>query len=238
VEDWRQTEADAAQQVGLLGLSVRSNDEERRKIAHGLHDSAGQYLGALQMKLDSLQRCFIGNTGRKNPVLDECRDLVKRCSKEIRAISQRLHPPLLDDLGLESAVRFHVNGFMERTKFSIDLEIEPNLGRLDRDLEVALFRAIQEALENIRRHSSSQTARITIGPGPTTVFVEISAPGGGTELLPGKYPLSCTSSGAGIAIARQRIQEVGGVFEVIGSSGGLVVRAAVPRRAVIAQASD
>jgi signal transduction histidine kinase len=239
VEDWRQSETDASERGVALGLSVRSSDEERRKIAHGLHDSAGQYLVALQMKLDSLQRCSIGNTGRKNPVVDECRNLVTRCSREIRAISHLLHPPLLDDLGLDSAVRFHVDGFIERTKFGIELEIQPNLGRLDRDLELALFCVIREALANIRRRSSSQTARIKIGASPTTVFAEIATSDGGMELFPGKSLFSPhTPSGARIAIVRQRIQEAGGVFEVIATPGELVVRAAVPRRAVIAQACD
>jgi PAS domain S-box-containing protein len=239
VEEWRQAEAAASEQGGLLGLSVRSHDKEKRKVAHGLHDSAGQYLVALQMKLDSLQRCSIGKTGRENPVVDECRDLVNRCSKEIRAVSHLLYPPLLDDLGLESAVRFHVDGVMERIKLKVEMEIEPNLGRLDRDLEVALFRVIQEALTNVHRHSISQTARIKIGANTTSVFVEIAASGGGVELLPVKSLLSpYASSGAGIAIVGQQIREVGGVFELITQPGGSVVRAAVPRKALVAQACD
>ena len=157
VEERRQAEASAREQGRLLGWCVCSHDQEKRKLAHGLHDSAGQYLVALQMKLDGLQRCSIGNTGRKNPIVDECRELVKRCSRELRGTSYLLYPPLLDDLGLESAVRLHVDGLMERTRAKIELDIEPNLGRLDRDLEVALFRVVQEALAGIFRPSGGQS---------------------------------------------------------------------------------
>src|SRR5690349_6993692 len=165
IEEWRKTEAAASEQGTLLGLSLRTHDEEKRKIAHGLHDSAGQYLVALQMKLDSLQRCSIGNTGRKNPLVDECRELVKRCCREIRGISYLLYPPLLDDLGLESAVHLYADGLRERTKAKVELEIEPTLGRLDRDLEIALFRVVQEASANIHRQCSTKNVHIKIGAG-------------------------------------------------------------------------
>ena len=132
VEDWKSSHDAAQEQAALLGFSLRAYDEEKRKTAHAIHDSAGQYLIALQMKLDGLQRAS-GNGARKSPFLDECSELVKRCSRELRAISYLLHPPLLDDLGLEAAVRFHVDSFVERTKIKVELDMEPNLGRLDRD---------------------------------------------------------------------------------------------------------
>ena len=132
VEDWKSSHDAAQEQAALLGSSLRAYDEEKRKTAHAIHDSAGQYLIALQMKLDGLHRAS-GNGARKSPFLDECSELVKRCSRELRAISYLLHPPLLDDLGLEAAVRFHVDSFVERTKIKVELDMEPNLGRLDRD---------------------------------------------------------------------------------------------------------
>ena len=243
VEEWRNAEASSKEQGAILALSVRGHDQERRKIAHGLHDSAGQYLVALQMKLDGLQRRSLGNTGCENPIVDECRELVKRCCKEIRAISHLLYPPLLDDLGLESAVRLHVDGFMERNKAGVDLDVEPNLGRLDRDLEIALFRVVQEALASIHRQGAGKNLHIRIGAGQTSVFVEVAgvevAGSGGTEPWPDKITASTrTPSGVGMATVRQRILEMGGLFEIGPLPSGMVIRAVVPRRALVAQAGD
>lgn len=238
VEEWRKAEALAKEQSALLGLSLRKYDEEKRKIAHGLYDSAGQYLLALQMKLDGLQRSSIAATGRKNPVVDECRELIKRCCREIRATSHLLYPPLLDDLGLEAAVHLQVDQFMERTKVRVELDIEPNLGRLDRDLEIALFRVVQEALATIHRQSAGKNVQIKIGAGPTIIFVEVAASGGIDGLAQKFMPSPRTSLGLGLATLRQRLLEVGGLFEIASPGDGMAIRAAVPRRALIAHACD
>jgi len=238
VEEWRKAEATAKEQDALLGLSLRIQDEEKRKIAHGLHDSAGQYLVALQLKLDGLQRSSIAKAGCENPLVDDCRELVKRCSREIRAISHLLYPPLLDDLGLESAIHLHADRFMERTKARVELEIEPNLGRLDRDLEIALFRVVQQALASMERQCAGKDVRIKIGAGQTSIFVEVAGPDG-TDLYPHKFMLSSrTPSAIGLATLRQRIVEAGGLFEIGSSRGGTTIRAVVPRRALVSHACD
>jgi PAS domain S-box-containing protein len=238
VEEWRQAEAVAKEQSALLGLSLRTHDEEKRKIAHGLHDSAGQYLIALQMKLDSLQRSSVAATGRKNPVIDDCRELIKRCYREIRGTSHLLYPPLLDDLGLEAAVHLHVDRFMERAKIKVETDIEPNLGRLDRDLEIALFRVVQEALATIHRQSAGNNVQIKIGAVPTSIFAEVTASGGTDGLLQKFMPSPRTTLGVGLATLRQRILEVGGLFEIASPADGIAIRAVVPRRALVAHACD
>ena len=234
-EDRRKAEATAREQEALLGVSLRAHDEEKRRIAHGLHDNAAQYLVALQMKLDNLQRGAIGSTGRKNPILDECRELVKRCCREIRGISHLLYPPLLDELGLESAVRLHLDGFMERTKAEVELEVEPNLGRFDRDLEIALFRVVQEASAMVHRQCASKNVHIRIGAGGSSIFVEVAGSGERSEA---KSTSSPTPSGISMVALRQRIVGVGGLFEIGTQPDGVVVRAVVPRRALITQACD
>jgi two-component system NarL family sensor kinase len=237
VEEWRKTEAMAKEQSALLGLSLRTHDEEKRKIAHGLRDSAVQYLVALQMKLDGLQRSSIAATRRKNPVVDECRELIKRCCREIRVTSNLLYPPLLDDLGLGAAVHLQVDRFMESTKVKVELDIEPNLGRLDRDLEIALFRVVQEALATIHRQSAGENVQVKIGAVPTSIFVEVTASGG--IGLAQKFILtSRTESGVGLSALRQRILEVGGLFEITLPDDGMAIRAVVPRRALVAHACD
>ena len=236
VEDWRSSHDAAQEQAALLGFSLRAYDEEKRKTAHAIHDSAGQYLIALQMKLDGLQRGS-GHGARKSPFVDECSALVKRCSRELRAISYLLHPPLLDDLGLEAAVRFHVDSFVERTKIKVELDMEANLGRLDRNLEIALFRVAQEALANIDRQAADQNARIKIGASSSNVFVEAEASVGMASLR-GKFAASPRGvSGLGIAITSERIRQIGGTFELT-SSPGLWIRATVPRRALVSHACD
>ena len=236
VEDWRSSQDAAQEQAALLEFSLRAYDEEKRKTAHAIHDSAGQYLIALQMKLDGLQRGSV-NGARKSPFVDECSELVKRCSRELRAISYLLHPPLLDDLGLESAVRFHVDSFVERTKIKVELDIEANLGRLDRDLEIALFRVVQEALANIDRQAAGQNARIKIGASSSNVFVEAAASAGMSSLR-GRIPASPRgASSLGIAITCERIRQIGGTFELT-SSPGILIRATVPRKALVSHACD
>jgi two-component system, NarL family, sensor kinase len=219
----------------LLSLCLRTQDEERRKLAHSLNDSAVQYLIALQMKLEALQRSSIASTGRKNTVVDECRELVRRCHREIRATSYVLYPALLDDLGLEPALHLHVNGFMERTRIKVELDVEPNLGRLDRDLEIALFRMVQEGLAIVCGQRAVSDIHIKIGAAGTTLFVEVSGHGGG------EAPAVHTAH-RGLALAmtmlQQRIVEMDGLFEIGSHADGITIRAAVPRRALIAQACD
>lgn len=235
VEDWRASHDATQERAALLGSSLRAYDEEKRKTAHAIHDHAGQYLIALQMKLDGLHRG--GNGAGKNPFVDDCRELVKRCSRELRAISYLLHPPLLDDLGLESAVRFHVDSFVERTKIKVELDIDANLGRVDRDLEIALFRVVQEALANIDRQAAGQTARIKIGSSSSNVFVE-AATSAGMAPLRGRFTASPRgASGLGIAITRERIRQIGGTFELT-SSPEFLIRATVPRKALVSHACD
>jgi PAS domain S-box-containing protein len=238
VEDSKSVELAAKEQGALLGLSLRTHDEEKRKIAHALQDSAGQYLVALQMKLDGMQRSAIGSTGRKNPIIDDCRELVKRCVREIRATSHLLYPALLDDLGLESAVHLHLNGFMERTKVKVESDIEPNLGRLDRDLEVALFRVAQEALATIHAQGAKKELRIKLGAAATSVFVEVAGRGVPESLSGGVLGSPHRPSGAALAMLRQRILEIGGLFEISSLPNGVVIQAVVPRRAVVSQACD
>jgi len=127
---------------------------------------------------------------------------------------------------------------MERTKVKVELDIEPNLGRLDRDLEVALFRVVQEALAIAYRQSLVKGAQIKIGGGPTSIFVEVAASGGMDGLAEKVMPSPRTSLTVSLAILRQRILEVGGLFEITSRDDEMAIRAVVPRRALVAHACD
>jgi PAS domain S-box-containing protein len=148
---------------------LRAQDEERRHIARELHDSAGQTLTVLGMNLVQ----FVQKTGRKDPALatdaEAIQNMVQQLHRDIRTTSYLLHPPLLDESGLYSALTWYVHGLVERSQLQISLEISADFGRLPRDMELAIFRLVQECLTNIHRHSGSKTASIRIVRGAKEV---------------------------------------------------------------------
>ena len=131
----------------LSGRILTLQDDERRRIARGLHDSLGQLLAALKMNLDLLST----EHGNRAKLILESSKIVDQCVSETRTISYLLHPPLLDEAGIGSAVRWYVDGFAQRSSFKVKLELSPKLNRLHRDAEIALFRAVQ--VNNVHRHS-------------------------------------------------------------------------------------
>src|ERR1700675_3706128 len=159
----RTVELDRTNQ-NLRELSARLmqlQDDERRRIARELHDSVGQMLAALGMNLAAVGTDIERLIETANTVNDSAA-LVQELSQEGRTISHLLHPPLLDEAGLASALHWYVDGFSERSKIKVDLEVPEDFGRLARESETAIFRTVQECLTNILRHSESPTARIRV----------------------------------------------------------------------------
>jgi signal transduction histidine kinase len=196
-------------------------DEERRRIAHNLHDSAGQYLVALKMNLAQLNQASITNA---NAVLAESNQLVDSCLGEIRTISYLLHPPMLDESGLASAAAWYVEGFAKRSGIQANLEISPRLERLPRDVEMVLFRALQESLTNVHRHSESQKVDVRIGleDGHAALVVRDYGRGFGPEQL--ETFRGGSDLGVGLAGMRERVNELGGLLEVLPEEPGTSVR--------------
>jgi signal transduction histidine kinase len=217
-------------EVALRRLSanlLRTQDAERRRLARELHDSAGQDLVALQINLGFLQKCSRPQS-KTHQTIKECQEIVKRCISEIRTMSYLLHPPLLDTLGLEAAVRCYVNGYVKRSNILVDVDIAANMGRLEPDVETAFFRIIQESLTNIHRHSGSQTARIRIGVDAGAAFVEVSDSGSGIAALRDASGCLPNEAGVGITGMKERLRELKGTFEILSSQRGTLVRASVP----------
>jgi PAS domain S-box-containing protein len=210
----------------LSARLLRSQDEERRRIGRELHDSAGQYLVALQMNLDTL----IENTTELNPAtrlkLSESLDLVHQCSAEVRTLSYLLHPPLLEDAGLAPTVRWLVEGFAKRSGIEVTVEIHPDLGRMNADIELALFRVTQESLTNIHRHSESKTAFIRMLVVNDTVVLEVRDQGIG--IPPQKLESLGKVSGVGIAGMGERLSDLGGKVAISSDSNGTLVTASIP----------
>src|ERR1700704_2052381 len=159
VEDRKQAEEELRR---LSGQLLRLQDEERRKIARDLHDSTGQELVALATTLSQLHASIPSSSRKLRKLASQSIALADQCIRDIRTLSYLLHPPMLDEAGLEDAIRHYASGFTHRTGIDVQLEMSPRLGRMKPDVELALFRVVQESLTNIQRHSGSPLATIGI----------------------------------------------------------------------------
>lgn len=197
----------------LSARLLQLRDEERRHIARELHDSAGQMLAALSMNLARLSQ---GGKTRPNSaeLLKESLGLVQELSKEVRTISHLLHPPLLDEVGLSSALRLYLEGFAERSTIKVNLQIPGDFGRLSRELELAIFRVVQECLTNIHRHSGSRVAKIGISRSDVDVRLEVQDRGKGISPAKRSEMDMTGRAGVGIRGMRERIRQLGGTLEI------------------------
>jgi PAS domain S-box-containing protein len=212
----------------LRELSSRlqqTQDDERRRIARELHDSAGQVLVALGLQLASITQHEVKPQVRKTA--QESLEMVRQLSKEIRTVSYLLHPPLLDENGLSGAIQWYIQGLAERSGLKIELLIPKDFRRLPRDTEVAIFRIVQECLTNIHRHSSSKTATIRLSTDGNDVSLEIQDEGKGipAEKLAG---IQTQRSGVGISGMRERVRHLKGVMNVQSNSKGTKVSITIP----------
>jgi signal transduction histidine kinase len=202
-------------------------DQERRQIARELHDSVGQMLAALSMNIARVET----QAQRLDPgiaaAVEESAGIIAQINKEIRTISHLLHPPLLDAAGLASAVRWYVDGFSERSGIKVDIEIPAEFRRLSDEMEIAIFRMVQECLTNIHRHSGSNTAVIAISEEHQTIVVEVKDAGSGIPLDKQKE-MHSDRGGVGFRGMRERVRQFGGELDVRSGSGGTSVTARLP----------
>jgi len=205
-------------------------DEERRRISRELHDSVGQLLAALGMNLAVLQRQSGNLDAAANRALSENASLVDQISREIRTISHLLHPPLLDAAGLVSAIRWYVDGFSERSKIQVSLDIPEEFGRLSDEMEIAIFRMVQECLTNIHRHSGGAAATIRMREEDDRLLIEVRDQGRGISLEK-QFELSSSGrTGVGFRGMRERLRQLGGTLNIQSDGGGTVVTAVMPLR--------
>jgi len=198
----------------LSARLLQLQDEERRHIARELHDSAGQMLAALSMSLTPLLQNGGKLAANDEKAIHESLGLVHELSKEIRTISHLLHPPLLDEVGLASALRLYLEGFAERSKIKVDLDIPSDFGRLPAELETTVLRLVQESLTNIHRHSGSAVARISISRNNSVLRIEIRDSGKGISPEKRQEIEYGGSAGVGIRGMRERLRQLGGSLEI------------------------
>jgi PAS domain S-box-containing protein len=212
----------------LSGQLLLSQDEERRRIARDLHDATGQDLVALATMLGRL-RAFLPSHDRKSrKLLSDCKTLANECVREVRTLSYVLYPPVLDQDGLEDAIRDYALGFAIRSGIQVELELSPRLGRLSREVELALFRVVQESLTNIQRHSGSQQARIRIQC-DSDLTMEISDDGRqASACVPRENEESRFKFGVGIPSMRERVNLIGGRLDIDTTKVGTTIRVRIP----------
>jgi len=214
----------------LRDLSARLlqlQDDERRRIARELHDSVGQLLVGLSLNMSTV-RAEIERLTKAAAVLSDSENLIQEMSKEVRTISHLLHPPLLDEAGLASAIRWYIDGFAQRSHIKVELDCPNDFGRLPRDIETAMFRVVQESLTNIHRHSGSLVAKIRCRRIHEGVLVEVQDHGTG---IPAERIAMLTSlgiPGVGIRGMRERVRQLGGDLEITSNANGTMVAARLP----------
>jgi two-component system, NarL family, sensor kinase len=211
---------------------LRTQDEERRRIGRDLHDSLGQYLAVLKMKLDSVAS-FIGQKGDEAARdVDQCIRLTEDSIKEVRTVSYLLYPPMLEEMGLESAIPWYLDGFAARSGIKTTFDVQTDFGRLPRDSELALFRVLQESLTNVHRHSGSQTAhvRLLMREGMAVLEIEDRGKGFSPQLLEQSGQDWMGAPGVGVRGMNERMRQLGGRLELVSKESGTTVRGIVPAR--------
>jgi two-component system, NarL family, sensor kinase len=217
-----------SERLGELSRELlQSEDEERRHIARELHDSAGQKLTLLGMNLAQL----VQKIERKAPELvsqaGQIQETVQQLHREIRTTSYLLHPPMLDENGLCSAISWYVQGLLERSGLEVRLDIPEQFGRLDRDMELVIFRLVQECLTNIHRHSDSKTASIRMAREFNHITLDIRDQGKG--MSPTRLAqIQSGRSGVGIRGMRERLRQFQGTMTIESGSSGTRVFARIP----------
>lgn len=214
----------------LSGRLLQLRDEEQRRIARELHDSTVQLLGALAIDIEKIQRLGPnGDSAKVQRLLAQSSELVERATTELRTISHLLHPPILDDLGLEAVLPWYASGFSDRSEIQVEVDVAADLGRLPRELELTLFRIVQEALTNIHKHSGSPTATIAVSGTAAQVTLQIKDRGCG--IPPGIFqPGGSTRAvvGVGLAGMRERVRQLGGRLEITSGADGTSIQAILP----------
>lgn len=205
---------------------LKLQDEERRRIGRELHDGMAQTILAVNLSLAQVRQSSPGLSEQATRSMDKARELLHQMSREIRSLSYLLHPPLLDDLGLVSALKEYVHGFSERSGIETEFEYHPGFPRLPQSVETAFFRIVQESLGNVQRHSGSQSAKVSLREDSAEVSLEVSDLGRGMIL-----PSTARSQrdevrfGVGIPGMRERMAQLGGQLEIESGPAGTTIRA-------------
>ena len=236
ITKWKQAQ-EALHQLSTRLLQLQ--DEERRHLGRELHDVLAQSVMAVNLDLAQVARSSVPLDKRAKRALSEARSILGEMSLEIRTLSYLLHPPVLDELGLASAIQEYATGFSERSGITLGLEVQPGFGRLPQEAETALFRIVQESLSNIQRHSGSRTAKIRLRADSSCVELQVSDEGRGMDQISVERGSgAATRLGVGILGMRERMIQLRGKLEVESTPSGTTVRAIIPLMIEVSNASS
>ncbi len=213
----------------LSSQLLRLQDEERRRLARDLHDSLGQYLAVLKMGLDSLKLDLKSQGSAAEEQISECLQLAEESIREMRTISYLLYPPMLEEMGLNTAIPWYLEGFGKRSGIRTTLDISADTPRLPRDVELAIFRVLQESLTNVHRHSESPAAHVRVCVESGNVILEVHDQGKGIPpalLDSGRDALG--KLGVGLRGMHERMRQLGGKLELTSNGQGTTVIATAP----------
>lgn len=213
----------------LSGHLLRMQDEERRRLGRELHDSFGQCLAALKMGLDLLDMSLPSTDGQARKHVADCARLVSQSLTEVRTMSYLLYPPMLEEIGLRAAIPWYLEGFTKRSGVQTSLDISNACERMPRDVELAIFRILQESLTNVHRHSGSKQAAIRVHCDPAMVTLEVKDNGKGIPA----YLLqlakdSLGTLGVGLRGMNERVNQLGGTLALRSTPEGTTVVARIP----------
>jgi len=224
----REIQAMNAELHRLSGQLLVLQDQERRRIARELHDGPVQEIAAILLNLDAMcELPQVCNSTVACDIVDRTRKLAEECSRSLRTLSYLLHPPMLDELGLATALQMFVEGFSQRTGIEVRLRLPEGLRRLAPDVELALFRIAQESLANAYRHSGSEEVEIRALLEGKTLAMEIEDSGCGMIVPQGPHTEG-VQLGVGIPGMQERARQLGGEFEIESAPGRTVVRVRLP----------
>ena len=219
---------EAIRESELSARLLQVQDEERRRIARELHDGVGQLLALLRMNSAAVEKEGTRLTPRVAQLVRDNTGLIQQISTDIRTVSYLLHPPLLDEIGLRSALTWFIEGFAERSKIVAKLEVPAALERMTQDYELCLFRIAQECLTNIHRHSGSPTALVRLWRTSSEINMEVKDEGRGLSKENQAKIASGESAGVGLRGMRERVKRLGGTFEVHSQAKGMTVLVTLP----------
>jgi signal transduction histidine kinase len=226
LEDITRRKRSEAALTRLAGRLRRMQDEERRRLAHELHDSTAQSLAALSMNLGVVETSADQLSPPAQRALREAISLASQSAREVRTFAYLLHPPELEELGLISALTAYAEGFGHRSGIQVELDMPRKMTALPQECELNLFRIVQESLANVQRHSGSKTARIRVKQSSKELLVEVKDRGSG--FARGTARSGSSTAGIGMAGMKERARQLGGSLEVLSRKSGTTVRVTLP----------
>jgi signal transduction histidine kinase len=212
----------------MTGRLLESQDEERRRIARDLHDGTGQHLSGMALTIGQVLEDFPPGHERLQQLLQDSHTASRQALNEVRTVSFVLHPPILDGVGLVSAIQWYVDGLQKRTDVRINFDAPADLGHLAPEAERALFRMVQEGITNVLRHSGGTALRIALSSSPRAVSLVVQDNGHGLTAEQLSHLEGAATLGVGIAGMRERIRQLRGEFKVQSNADGTKVTATVP----------